>query len=304
MKRLVMWAFLLAGVTAHTAGIADDKTEEDEAKPPPKKKAKKAKAAVEAEDEAKPDEEEPPPPQKKAKMSAYEPAPYPAEPTGEPMHEEAVPVPWIGSRSRFILGADRLFGYYSSSTEVSGGGATFKTEASNFSFLWGSAGPVGATPRLAFDFSLDMPITFGATFGYASSGGSRDVPSRTGTTTRREDLPDFAAWIVGVRAGGILKIADHASIWLRVGLSYSTNSTKSTSATGSSTELQTSASFFNLEGFFVLEPLPHVGFTFGPFADLGIGGSAKVIGTSSASTVADDAKASCFGLTAGMLLYF
>jgi len=293
MKRLVTWAFLLAGVTTQTATLADEKKaggseteeakpEEEEPKAPPKKKAKKA----------------PPPPDSDASEPA--PAPYPAEPRVEPMPEEPVPVPWLGSRGRFILSAERLFGYYSSSKELSGGGATFKSEESNFSFLFGSAGPVGATPRLAFDFSLDMPITFGATFGYVSHGGSQDVSTGTGTTTKREDLPDFSAWILGVRAGAILKIADHASIWLRVGISYFSNSTKSTDATGSSSELETSSSFLNLEGFFVLEPVPHVGLTFGPFADVGIGGSAKSTGGSTTS----DTKASCFGLTAGMLLYF
>lgn len=41
----------------------------------------------------------------------------------------------LGSRGQFVVGAERLFGYYSWSQESSASGLTGKVQGSNFSFL-------------------------------------------------------------------------------------------------------------------------------------------------------------------------
>lgn len=113
----------------------------------------------------------------------------------------------------------------------------------------------------------------------------------------------MSSWAIGARVGYVAKISDRFAFWPRMGVIYTTSTRKSTTTTGgtsTTTEATIKATSLALEGYFVFEPIPHVGLMAGPFFDVPLGGSASITG----SSISPDVKIQSIGVTTAILVWF
>ena len=215
----------------------------------------------------------------------------------------------FGDRGQLILSADRLvpvFSYDRRATDVSVGGVRTETSVSNssISLLWGNGLNPHTVPRVAFDYTVIRGLTVGGSAVVALGvGGSTEV-RRNGVSVNN-DSPSTTLFGFAPRVGYILPITDAFAFWPRGGFAFYHVSQKFPTD-NDRTQSETLFSL-DLDPQFVVTPVPHFGFHFGPLVNLPFpAGSAKTETRQGGTTVSvsNDLWVFHFGISAGVLGYF
>jgi hypothetical protein len=205
-----------------------------------------------------------------------------------------------------------VFGVFSASGTRSAGASDVSETTVNF--LGGS--PTSsfnpfAVPLVTLSGIFGPGVTVGGGLGYASD--SRNDGAGPGS---KLDMSSFA---VAPRIGGIVDLGSAASLWLRGGLTYSSQkyvttfvcSVSPTGADETCTQTQkTSALDFSLDPVFILTPIPHLGILVGPTVDIALSGKETLEVPTTVPTdpnapaaPGDDFRLSSFGIAAGVALF-
>jgi hypothetical protein len=226
------------------------------------------------------------------------------------------PTPGMHQSGGFILSAERLFGlsFWSVKQEqealpgVPGSTATESTATgTHVSLLYGAtlAGVTEniivpyTTPRLAFDFLPIESLTLGGSIGFVSATGSEES-----TNSPSRDSPSLTGIAFSPRVGYALMLTEGIHFWPRLGVTYYSLSSESTSIGPPPTTSSVSYNGFaiNIEPSFVFSPVPHFGITVMPVADIPLSGSRK--SETPTQTTERSFKITNFGATIGILGYF
>jgi hypothetical protein len=211
----------------------------------------------------------------------------------------------FGSRGQFIVGIERAMGYSSWRYTVSANGRESKVESSNFNLLFANngtaAGPSPAGARFAFDFVPIDSLTVGGTIGYYTTSGSTTIPNAAGTTSTQTDLADFSGYLIAPRVGYAFHVSDLITLWPRAAFQYWswTEQTKGVAAI----ETHLYGTDVVLDGLLVVTPVPHLGFTVGPFLEVPLGGGASISAANITQTTTPDVSLFVVGVGVGMLGY-
>ncbi|HZU85786.1 MAG TPA: hypothetical protein VE987_22830 [Polyangiaceae bacterium] len=239
----------------------------------------------------------------------------------------AQPHDTFGQQGQFIIGADRLFSLFSY-THIAqdqfnpGPGNSKQTTTVNgtaLSLLWGSSPVIAnggvpiispfAVPRIGVDYVIVPHVTIGGdliVFFTLGGNTATDTTTNGGTTSSTStDNPGQFLFGIEPRGGYILPLTDMFSLWLRGGLSYYIQSSKTT-AGGSTTTNTTNQLALDLEPQVVFTPIPHVGFTAGLTGDIPLtGGHSTDVNTNGRDTSQSAWSGILFvGVTLGMLAHF
>lgn len=227
----------------------------------------------------------------------------------------------FGQRGQFILGGERLTGYYSytvkSKIDQPGPNNStvtvdVETSGSQLAFLWapsnaGTGSVLGVNPasipRIGGDYMLTELISLGGSLGYFSSSSS----TKSGGVS--VDNPTLGGFALAPRVGFAIKLNDVIAFWPRVGLTYFQATVESKGGTGATARTST-AKFSGIdavaEGYFVISPVANFGFGVAPLIELPLSGTFKTetsVGNTT-TTTSYDTKLQNIGITAGVLGYF
>lgn len=207
----------------------------------------------------------------------------------------------FGKQGQFAVSAERLFGVVHSSQTTKENDGTERTEdftqVSLLSTQFGNFATVYTTPRVGLDYFVIDGLTLGVALGVFTISSSE---SRTGNQT--VDGPTVNGVILAPRIGYAYMFTDVIGIWPRGGISYVGFGTKNGGPNPDETSVHLLA--VTLEAPLVISPVPHVGFLVSPVVDIGVSGSQDVKDGQTGVTTSRDAKATEYGLEAGMLVYF
>ena len=224
------------------------------------------------------------------------------------------------TKGSLFVGADRMTGIYAVSykhVEPVGpqdAPVTVTDSGTMFNLLWNnsttSSGVVNlqAIPRLSVDYAITDIVTLGGSVGYFSASGTRSVPAEP-----QADLPTASGFAFAPRVGFFFGISDLFGVWPRVGVTYGSYKVEDNSIHNARGILSTwtdrdSWSNFSVDAEvqFLLAPLPHFGFTFGPLLSLPLSGSHShehiEPGVDQSTTF--DAKLQNIGFTVGLVGWF
>jgi hypothetical protein len=232
----------------------------------------------------------PPPPPAPSPSAAPEAAP----PTPTSPAEDAQP--------KWTISVDRLFGVYAWNVTQSASGASSTSSGVSGSALVGTTSPDAVpalafhTPRLSLDYTLGS-ITVGGAVGFFA--GSSTLNATSGSSNNGG--PGLFMYLVEPRVGYLLPLGKHFVFWPRVGISLFGYSQSSTPAGGgSSTTVSESGFALDLEPTLALRLTPWGGLTVSGLADIGVGGSYSVSGSSQSIS----SQSSSYGVTFGMYVGF
>jgi hypothetical protein len=173
----------------------------------------------------------------------------------------------LGRPGVIVLGVERFSGFdYAKDSNDSKG-------YTSFSLLGGSGLELGVAPYSIPRFGLD---------GFVSQGVSLGLSAHFATISH--DSSSAKVFGLSPRVGYEVSLGDSFAFWPRAGISY----------LNITSEGQDSAAYLlaaTLEALFVASPAPHFGITFGPTADIGMGGSGN-------------SKVSQYGVQAGFVGWF
>ncbi len=193
----------------------------------------------------------------------------------------------IPMQNNFVIGAERMMGFYSYKGTMDADGTDFTTTGTQFSLLFGAnqvgtaaaeVGEIGlptnpsATPRLAGDYMINDLVSIGGSLGYYTSSGEAEAKGNGFSDS--VDTPELSALAVAPRVGFMIPIGYMAAFWPRGGVTYVKASSKS-DANGQDFEQNTTIQQLTLEGMFFIGPVEHFGFVVGPVIDIGVGGEVE-----------------------------
>lgn len=230
----------------------------------------------------------------------------------------------LGSKTQLVVSADRLFPFFSFSrasiTSVANNQTrTIAESGASFGFFLGdepALGTVHTIPRVAFDAVIVKGFTVGGSFAIAL-GLSRKQTDETirndnGVTTTVETRPPRET-IVGFapRFGYIIPFTQAFGMWPRLGLGVYSRSTKQdivnnqNTVIGTQTDSDTVLSL-DLDPQFVLTPLEHVFFHFGPIFNIPLTGSrsSEDARGPNTTTATSDLAVFHFGISVGLGVWF
>ncbi len=240
-------------------------------------------------------------------------------------HAHAQQRPEFGEKGEIILSADRLFPLFSFSrvsqdalTPIAGTTRTTATTQTGISLLWGSTAPEETfftVPRVGFDYVVVPNFTLGGDIAlFFTLGGSTktEIDNNNGTSqTNSVGSPSNTVFGIAPRAGYILGLNNVFSLWLRGGLSFYTESQKSTTVDNNGNTIATTTASdhqfaLDLDPQLVISPIQHIGFTAGLTVDVPLAGGHSLETVANNNTQTNSAGASIWfiGVTAGMLVYF
>lgn len=246
---------------------------------------------------------------------------------------------------RVVIGAERITGLFlenwhveSTSTSATIPGAPATTVVSEIDIsstsvaLFGSsaglslsgdsnlAGGPSATPRIAFDVFVASGFSLGGSIMYvASSGTTKSTQSVNGMPDPdpdgEEDQPSSGLLILAPRVGYGYAVGPSFAIWPRAGVTYSrygiSEEDQDTDPMGQPVTVERTQVLslidVTLEFMMAVTPAPNVALLFGPFADIGVGGSVSEESSPDFDTTPDPEQKltyTSFGLSAGIALVF
>jgi hypothetical protein len=238
----------------------------------------------------------------------------------------------IGNAGGIVIGGERLAGFYlteinarSERTETVGGTTITNTtdvdtDRTTFAVFGHDATSPSQLPRLALDFFPVGGFSVGGSFSYLAT--SADQKGKATSTvddqppSEREiddKLPTESLVVVNPRIGYAVAFNETVGLWPRVGFSYERlkierEITVTTAPGNEQTYEQTTTVTFThltLEGLLFVSPFTGFAFVGGPFADIGLGGSAEFTSTEPDTDDTDsDTKLTAYGLTIGIAGYF
>jgi len=233
---------------------------------------------------------------------------------------EAIEPRGLGNKGQLILSADRLVPFFSftrSSVTQNDRGVdvTDSQTGAGLSLLLGRnighyeafGQPINVhnIPRVAFDFTIIDRLTLGAAIAFGFGlGGSRENERRD-LPPVETDAPTATALGIAPRVGYILGFSDLFGLWLRGGFGiYSVSAQTETVENNGLRKVSLTDTQFSidLDPQFVLVPVEHFFFHFGPLVNIPVGGSRSVetsIGAQSV-TVSNDIAVFHFGISAGL----
>jgi hypothetical protein len=220
----------------------------------------------------------------------------------------------FGSAGQFTIGAERLFGFASSSqnTEVEANGvSTSDTDSIQRFTLLGLNGipntnhPTGvpspySVARVGLDYFVIDKLSIGGSLMFLTQSGESENELPGATTN--VDLPSSTMFVFAPRVGYAIMFNETIGIWPRGGFTYYNVSTDNEEA-GGTTELSENGLAFSLEGLFLIAPIPNFGFTVGPTVDIGITGGFE-IENPPAPTQEADRTITDIGIHAGVAVWF
>jgi hypothetical protein len=254
-----------------------------------------------------------PPPQQPPPYYYPWPPSYPPHqaPTGQSASPQ--PAEWHPSQASVVVALDRVFGFYLSSgtrgvQENVPGSPDSEFSGSTVNVIGG--GPTGSSNPFAvtvvsLNGIVGPGVTFGGGIGYISDS-RKDRPGVSST--------DWSAVVIAPRIGYVLDLGRTASLWFRGGLTYSSQKyiigfacvSPDTGTTGTCSQAsRISALDLSLDPMFVFAPIPHLGFLFGPTAEVALSGTESFVATdpSFPGTGDRDFRLSSFGFAAGVALF-
>lgn len=218
----------------------------------------------------------------------------------------------FGEKHELIVSVDRLMPLLSYSSQTltnTQGGQTLKTTESGTSlvFLFGnepSLGIVHTLPRIAFDFTISH-LTLGGSFAFAVGLGGKHEEN-LGNTTRSYDTPRTTVIGFAPRVGYVLPLSHAFAFWPRAGFAFYSVNTKvdSVGQGGGTVTVSNSDSLLSLDldPQFVVAPVHHFFFNFGPLLNIPLTGSRSIDTTigSNTNTTKNDLSVFHFGLSVGL----
>jgi hypothetical protein len=216
-----------------------------------------------------------------------------------------------------VISADRLmdvFSYTSTTQKFQNGPTTVETTTSGpgISLLLGRTARDNfhSIPRVSGDVVLPTPITIGGSIPFAAGlGGTRETKQTPGGS-RSVDAPNVTIFGFVPRVGYLLNLSDLFSFWPRAGVGIYSQSSTSKEVNNNGVEVKTTdtttAFSLDLDPQFVIHPVPHFGFSFGPLINIPLSGKVETeteTGPTS-NTVKNDLSIFHFGITASLLGWF
>jgi hypothetical protein len=220
----------------------------------------------------------------------------------------------FGEKHELIVSVDRfvpLLSYSSQTLTNTQGGTTLKTTDSGTSlvFLFGrepSLGVVHTLPRVAFDFSIVNRLTLGGSFAFAIGLGGKHEENLGNNVSRTNDTPKTTIIGFAPRVGYVLPLSHAFAFWPRAGFAFYSVSSKVDGVGQGGATVTTSSSdsllSLDLDPQFVVAPVRHFFFNFGPIINIPLTGSRSIDTTigSNTNTTKNDLSVFHFGLTAGL----
>jgi hypothetical protein len=222
----------------------------------------------------------------------------------------------FGSKGRFAVSAERLFGYVHVAQTQNGSDANAPsgtTTTNSYSLLGTSINSVASVftfPRVAFDAFVTPGLSVGAAVTYFHLASSNDFafggpPNTLSTTT-------ISGYLLAPRVGYALRVGRTVWVWPRAGITYASFSNSGTFGTASAPPNSTSTNSTRVAAITVEAPVAialgsQAVILVGPTVDIGISGTIKSGGTSGGVTntsTSSSAKESDVGLQAGLALSF
>jgi hypothetical protein len=164
-----------------------------------------------------------------------------------------------------------------------------------------------STPFASLDGVVGPGITFGGGIGY--QGDHQEL--------KDAQTVDLSAFVVAPRVGFIQEIGKVVSVWLRGGVTYSSQKAVTTQAVcpfsscGPPTTQAFSMLDLSVDPTFVFTPFPHLGILLGPTVDVALAGTETfepIVGNtdpnSPAITPEREFRLSSFGAAASVALFF
>lgn len=238
-----------------------------------------------------------------------------------------------------VIGAERLTGVFiekfdivSTTTETAGGMTETRItendfDSTSFALLGVSpglsldggataAGGPSMTPRLGIDVFVASGFSLGGSILFTTAAGTTESITEVNGAPDpdpegEQDQPTSSLFMIQPRVGYGYAVSPSFAIWPRAGLSYARYSIheedEDTDGMGNpitvEREVTMSLTDITLEFMMAVTPFPNVAILFGPFADIGVGGSVETETTPDEpddSPTEIDAKYTSFGLTAGL----
>ncbi len=215
----------------------------------------------------------------------------------------------FATAGRFAVGAERVFGYASTTTKVETefqpGNVNYERETTKTQLDFLARGDVGnpfVAPRIGFDYFVIDGLSIGGAFAYTSDKeeGDETVGNNNG------DLPEekSSGFAFAPRVGYCFMFNDTVGIWPRGGFTYASGKDE-TDNPGNAPDTSADFSVFDLtlEGMLVITPVPHAGFMVGPTVELPLSGSGEIDQGNTSQDI-DDVKITTIALQAGVFAWF
>lgn len=216
----------------------------------------------------------------------------------------------FATAGRFAIGAERVFGYASTTTKVETdlqpGNVKFKSEQTKNQFDFLARGDVDnpfVAPRIGFDYFVIDGLSVGGAFAYVSENEEEEETTGNNTT----NLPDRkgSSFVIAPRAGYCFMFNDMIGIWPRGGFTYASGSEEVDPAGPNQADTKTDFTILDLtlEGMLVITPVPHAGFMVGPTLDLALSGSGEIDQGNNSQDI-DEIRVTTIALQAGVFAWF
>lgn len=222
----------------------------------------------------------------------------------------------FGSKGRFAVSAERLFGYLHVAQTQNGSDPTTPsgtTTINSYSLLGSSINGLASVftfPRVSFDAFVTPGLSVGAAATYFHLASSNDFnfggsPNTLSTTT-------ISGYVLAPRVGYALRVGRAAWVWPRAGITYASFSNSGAFGVASAPPTSTSTSSTSLAAITVEAPFAiglgsHAVALVGPTVDIGISGTIKngsISGGGANLNTSSSAKENDVGLQAGVALSF
>ncbi|MCC6901735.1 MAG: hypothetical protein IT377_22380 [Polyangiaceae bacterium] len=216
----------------------------------------------------------------------------------------------FATAGRIAVGAERVFGYASTTTKVETefqpGNVKFERESTKTQLDFLARGDVGnpfVAPRVGLDYFVIDGLSVGGSVAYVSD----DEESEETLGNNTNQLPDEkgSGFVIAPRAGYCFMFNDMVGLWPRGGFTYASAKEETDASGPGQTDSKYEASLFDLtlEAMLVVTPVPHAGFMVGPTLDLPLSGSGELEQGNNSQDL-DEVKVTTIALQAGVFAWF